>query len=772
MDPKTPPASDQTTASLTEAQLAAVHHKDGPLLILAGPGSGKTRVVTHRIAQLLESGVSARNLLGLTFTNKAADEMRLRLTRLVAGQPPWMGTFHGFCSRLLRRHGELVGLHDNFSILDTSDARRMLKSAVQEAGITLTHTSIEAITDEISWAKSSLMLPDNYQPRFGQLVGDLTRDIYPVYRQLLLQANAVDFDDLLLHVATLLADSAELRAELDQRFRYILVDEYQDTNMAQYAIVRRLSIDYPNLAATGDPDQSIYGWRGADVSNILRFEEDYPTVKVIRLEQNYRSCGNILKVADALISHNVHRKPKQLFTENPAGAPVRLVCYLAGQEEADDIANQIAAAVAGGRARFRDFAIFYRVNALSRGLEHALRRLEIPYQVVRGLEFYQRKEVKDLLAYLQLLDNPRNDVALQRIINVPPRGIGKKSLQHLEHHARRHQVSMFEAAREVGLIESLTRRASVAISNFVAIISGLGIDPDQTLDELVAEVVNESGYREHLSKEEESMGQDRLANVEELISAAREFAEQFPDDGLARFLEQAALASDSDERDAEPDQVTLMTMHAAKGLEFPNVFIVGVEAGMLPHERSRDDPLQREEERRLLFVGITRAEQQLQLSYTRRRMMRGSFRTAIASEFLLELPRSEMQVIKPPSASQYIGNSAGAEDHFVDEPLDDQFDGIDAPLIDTLTELEQDPPQQDAAQLTTAAEMLDDADGSAQLAPEDYTTGMLVQHSQYGPGCIIQLSGTGQKRTAMIKFLSGEEKKFRLAFAKLMALSQ
>ena len=772
MEVNLPPANDMLLASLTDAQREAVEHVEGPLLILAGPGSGKTRVVTHRIAHLIRQEIPPRNILGLTFTNKAADEMRQRLARLVPGQSPWMGTFHGFCSRLLRRHGPLVGLAENYSILDTSDSRRMLKNAIKETGITLTHTSLDTIRDEISWAKSRLMLPENYQPQYGQMVGDLTREIYPVYRQLLLEANSVDFDDLLLHVATLLSESETVREELDKRFRYILVDEYQDTNMVQYAIVQKLSMTHRNLAATGDPDQSIYGWRGADVSNILRFEEDYPEVKVVRLERNYRSSKRILRVADALIEHNQHRKRKELYTKNDDGQPVRLVRYMTGHNEADDIANQVSAAVAIGNRQYRDFAIFYRVNALSRSLEHALRRLQIPYQVVRGLEFYQRKEVRDLLAYLQLLNNPKNDVAFQRIINVPPRGIGKKSLEHLERHARRHRISFFDAAREVGLIESLTRRASVSITNFTAILSGISADPDQDLAELVTRVAVESGYRDFLEARVESHDEDRLANIDELISAAREFDEMFPGEGLERFLEQTALVADTDELDPDPDQVTLMTLHAAKGLEFPTVFIVGVETGLLPHERSRDDEMQCEEERRLLFVGITRAEQELQLSYTRRRMIRGTHRTAIASEFLLELPRDEMEMIEPPGEADYPQQLVNPEDDFIDAAPGDRFDGIDDPSPSDQEPASHSVIENLSAHLTTAAALAaEQPDSPAEsMAPEDYSEGMLVGHPRYGQGRVTALSGKGQKRTATIKFFSGEEKKFRLAFAPLAAI--
>src|SRR5690349_7734727 len=439
--------------SLTPAQLAAVTHVDGPLLILAGPGSGKTRVVTHRVANLLEQGISGRNIVALTFTNKAADEMKARLARLVALPTVWMGTFHRFCARLLRMYGQLVGLAENYSIYDTDDSRKMLAEAILDEGVDLTHATPEAVAHAISWAKNNLMGPDEYFPRRGHHLGGIVERVYPAYQRRLLQANAVDFDDLLLHVARLLKENPDVRARLDERYRYILVDEYQDTNLAQYAIVRALSIDYPNLAVTGDPDQSIYGWRGANLSNILEFEKDFPRVKVVRLEQNYRSTKAILRVADELIRHNVRRKDKKLFTENPEGARVQLTAYPTQRDEADDIAARIASAIHKESRRPRDFAVFYRTNALSRQIEHSLREHVVPYQIVNGLEFYQRKEIKDILAYLHLLNNPRSDVALLRIINTPTRGIGKATIDRLRDYARMKGLPLLEAARQAGIVE-------------------------------------------------------------------------------------------------------------------------------------------------------------------------------------------------------------------------------------------------------------------------------------------------------------------------------
>ncbi|HEV3136975.1 MAG TPA: UvrD-helicase domain-containing protein, partial [Pirellulales bacterium] len=455
--------------SLTPAQREAVEHLDGPLLILAGPGSGKTRVITHRIANLLRHGVPARAILALTFTNKAAEEMRARVERLAPGEPVWMSTFHRFCSRLLRQYAPLVGLAENFTIYDTSDSRQVLRRTLSDLHIDAVLHTPERISSAISWAKNNLITAKDYQPRPGHPLGNVVARVYPAYQTRLLASSAVDFDDLLLHVATLLRENPETRATLDERFRYILVDEYQDTNLAQYTIARALSIDAPNLAVTGDPDQSIYGWRGANLSNILDFEQDYPDVRVVKLERNYRSTKRILHVADTLIACNQRRKKKGLYTENDEGESVGLLSYATQRAEAENISANIAEAIRAGRRRPRDFAIFYRVNALSRSLEFALREEGIPYQMVNGLEFYQRREIKDVLSYLHLINNPRDDNAFLRVINVPPQGIGKSTIGRLAEHADRHRLSLLDAARESGLIESLQKRAAVAVAKFVSL---------------------------------------------------------------------------------------------------------------------------------------------------------------------------------------------------------------------------------------------------------------------------------------------------------------
>jgi DNA helicase-2/ATP-dependent DNA helicase PcrA len=789
-------------AQLTEPQRAAVEHVDGALLILAGPGSGKTRVVTHRIVHLLDHGAAPHQILALTFTNKAADEMRQRVALLAPAAPVWIGTFHRFCSRLLRRHAALVGLQENFSIYDDGESRQTLASAAEQAGIDLSVTTIEELAAAVSWAKRRLIAPDRYTPRPGNPTGALVARVYPQYQRQLQTANAVDFDDLLMHVGLLLQENPELRRSLDNRYRYILVDEYQDTNLAQYAIVRGLSIDYPNLAVTGDPDQCIYGWRGANLSNILDFERDFPQVRVVRLEQNYRSTPNILSLADQLIAHNTRRKPKRLFTDKPPGRMPRLVVYASSKQEAEDIAGEVSGQMRRGR-RPRDFAIFYRTNAVSRMLEEAFVRQGVPYQIVNGHEFYERREVKDMLAYMHLINNPRHDAAFRRVINTPPRGIGRTTVKRLDEHARRYQIPLLEAAREAGLMEGLNKRAAGALSRFVALYDALHGAIQQPVAELARQVLTESGYRERLARSQNEEDQERLANVEELIAAAQDFDLQHSEDGgLEAFLEQAALVADTDTWEQTVDKVSLMTLHSAKGLEFPVVYIVGLEEGLLPHERSRHEPDKLEEERRLLFVGITRAQEELQMSMARRRAFRGDFRPTVPSTFLLELPREEIELIEhPPEWGTRRSQAPSFEQRW-----DDDFDDVQ-PESEEAWEFEQfDPdaargegsnddvhaaprgtappggPARDdprprerndraarlPAAVRTAAEMLGESPQPTRRPVEAFQLGMLVRHPEYGPGKIVEISGSGLKRSAAVNFFGGAGcKKFRLAFSPL-----
>lgn len=732
--------SDYLLEGLNAAQREAVRHIEGPLLILAGPGSGKTRVVTHRIAWLLEHGIAPDQVLALTFTNKAAEEMRSRVERLAPGHSVWVGTYHRFAARFLRRHAGLVGLQENYTIYDAEASARALRRAIQRAKIDPAPFNPEQIRSRISWLKSQFTFPDAYQPRAGYPLGELVRRVYPEYQALLLQSNAVDFDDLLLHAATILRDCPEIRQSLDERYQFVLVDEYQDTNLAQYAIARALSIDYPNLAVTGDPDQSIYGWRGASVRNILEFEKDYPRVRVVRLEQNYRSTKSILRVADELIAHNVKRKQKSLYTENGQGPPVRFVICADQNDEARNIAERIAGEVASGRRRPREFAVFYRVNALSLPFERALRELAVPYQLVQGMEFFQRKEIRDVLAYLQVIHNPRDDETLLRVINTPPRGIGRTTLQRLADYAIANGLSLLEAARDCRRISSLSQRAATQVGKFVALIDGLAAVAHAPIEEILGHVLTETDYRKQYESSDSEEDQQRLENIEELLTVAREFDERHAGQArLDEFLEETSLVGDTDDWETESDRVTLMTLHASKGLEFPVVFLVAVEEGLLPHERTRESPDQIEEERRLMFVGITRAREELQISQAFHRDFRGQRKITIPSQFLMELPRREMET----------------EDRRATAPAGG-FASIPAASLRPAYESKR--PTTSSIRLTSAAELagnatLPDAD------PDDFSQDMIVRHRQFGLGRIAALSGSGRERTATVDFIAPPERR-------------
>ena len=772
---------------LNEAQRVAAMHVEGPLLVLAGPGSGKTRVVTSRIANLIAVGVAASEIVALTFTNKAADEMRRRVAELVGPQPVEMGTFHRFAARLLRRQARQIGLTSDYSIFDPDDATACLKRAAKKLGLSLSHTPIDKVAGVISRAKNDLLTPESFEPRWGRPVDDVARRIWPVYQEMLLAANAVDFDDLLVHLARLLADNPDLRASLDARHRFILVDEYQDTNAVQYAIIRGLSIDHPNLAVTGDPDQAIYGWRGASIRNILEFERDYPSATVVTLEHNYRSTANILGTADRLIANNSRRKPKRLVTAAPPGDRVRIVLDASGQDEANRIAAEIAAAIEAGRRGPRDFAILFRTAALSRSLEVALRSAGVPYQLVRGLEFFKRREIRDVVAWLRLLRNPRDDEAFLRVVNVPARGIGRQSLERLAAWAEDHRISRLAAAEVAERIPGMPKRAARELVAFARVHAELGetAGREQRVGDLLEAVLDRSGYRRFLEEdaEDDEAGLERLANVEELVTAARQFDEDLVDaaaaeegsDALGGFLETTALVGDADAWDASAERVALMTFHAAKGLEFPVVYLVAMEDGILPHERSLDRPDQLEEERRLVFVGITRARGEVHASAARMRDYRGTRRVSAPSLFLAEMTGSETVVEgdeAPPAGSRPDFDPFGEavsrnwaadfDDTIQDFPGDAQPqlkvfrpDGL---TMDAEDSQDDHPPpatkkprrsQDRAAQRAADLALRMAGVGSAECS---YEAGQRVRHPEYGEGVLTTISGVGARSVGTVNF--------------------
>jgi len=748
------PMSDYSFTNLSEltpSQQQAVDHKEGPLLVLAGPGSGKTRVITHRIARLVSEGVSPYEILAITFTNKAAREMAERVEALLPGANLRISTFHRFCAQLLRRHARAVGLEQNYTILDTTDQRRLLKSVMAELGHDSKHFPPTKIAARISAGKNKLLTADDFALNPGGGIGDMlarvVAEVFPAYQNALLKSNAVDFDDLLLHVARLLEENPELRSQLDERFRYILVDEYQDTNLPQYRIVLALSQDFPNLCATGDPDQSIYAWRGAEISNILRFEKDFPDAQTVRLEHNFRSTKAILRQADLLISHNVNRKSKDLLTDNDEGPPVELLSFADGESEAHGIALKIRELAEETGRPWSDVAVFYRVNALSRNIERALTRERIPFQVAAGVAFFERAEVKDVVAYLRLIANPADRTAFERIVNTPARGIGKKTLSRLIAWSTEQGSTLLAAAEAAEKIPQLSKRAIKALHGFADLIKQMSLLSTQGVGDLIEQVLAHTGYAQAWIDDPTEQNLERAANVEELISAARQYdAAHGQDATLEGFLEESSLVSDVDSVDDQAGSVTLMTMHAAKGLEYPVVFILGVEQKLLPHERAldSDDPHELEEERRLLFVGMTRAEEQLFLTQTAMRDFRGKRLSSIPSQFLFEMDLSTtlIEEATPPAAWD--------DDYGTDDSLDD-FE----PVIKRPTE---DEPSARPL-IMTGADLLNGA-RAAQEIPLGFGIGMEVRHPRYGLGKIIEVDGFGRRKTVTVEFAAGECRSF------------
>jgi len=655
-------------ATLNPTQREAVEAIEGPVLILAGPGSGKTRVITHRIAYLIKScGVSPHNIMAVTFTNKAAREMRERLEQLLgqAAEALTLGTFHAICVRILRREGKAIGLDSSFVIYDEEDQLSLTKQALEELNLDPKQYAPRALHSAISAAKSRLIGPNDYAQRVSSYFEEIVHRVYQRYQQLLSHGRAVDFDDLLMKTVQLFQDQPQILKRYQSKYVHILVDEFQDTNIVQYMLMKHLAGKYRNLCVVGDPDQSIYSWRFADLRNILSFEKDYPEAKVVFLEQNYRSTKTILEVATDVISVNMQRKPKKLWTENEDGASIIVIESYNAEEEAQSVVNEIEKLTGQEQISLKDCAVMYRVNAQSRALEETFLRYGVPYKLVGGTRFYQRREVKDIIAYLRVIHNHQDNVSLVRIINVPVRGIGQRTLSHLQDWAKAHDSSLFEALKQVSQNvitgerkQSLPPRIIQALAGFAAVMAGLiAQSRELSLSGLLDKIWEHTGYRKYILDKED--GEDRWENVMELKSVASEYDELDPEEALAAFLEKVSLVSDIDELDEKPDAVTLITLHQAKGLEFPAVFIVGMEEGILPHRRSFDDPEEMEEERRLCYVGITRAKKRLYLLRSYRRSLFGGSTANPPSRFLQDIsphlisPRGLWEESPTPVASAY-----------------------------------------------------------------------------------------------------------------------
>lgn len=710
--------------TLNDRQCEAVKHTEGPLLITAGAGSGKTKVLTCRIAHLLELGVAPYRILAITFTNKAAKEMKERVINLVGAQADsiWLSTFHSFCAKLLRF--EVDGFHGytrNFTIYDSSDQLVLVKDCLKKLNLDDKQFMPRSVLGTISSAKNVLMDAKAFAAKASDFYEQKVADVYALYQEKLRENNAVDFDDLLFLAVRLLQEKEDVREKYQSRFQYILVDEYQDTNHAQYALTKILAARWRNICVVGDADQSIYAWRGADIRNIIDFTRDYPDAASIKLEQNYRSTKTILHAANAVIDNNESRPKKTLWTENPAGN--KIIHYQAQTEhdEADYIAGVIYNRHEISHEPYGDMAILFRTNAQSRVLEEKLMRYAIPYTMVGGTKFYDRKEIKDVLAYLRLLYNPEDSLSLTRIINVPKRNIGATTMEHVATYAEEQGISLFEALSSTDEIP-VTKRAKASLENFAAMIFDLLNDIEgKDVLSLIETVIKQTGYGDMLDKEAEHdpQGESRKENVGEFLSVAKDYMDSNPDGNLQDFLENVALVSDVDDFESSDSKVTLMTLHAAKGLEFPVVFLTGLDEGLFPHSRTLLDPSQVEEERRLAYVGITRAERQLYVTNAITRTMYGRISAYMPSRFLAEIPPQLMEDYHRKSAMPQSRSTATV-------PGRQRVSILTKPVASSL-------PKKHAV-------------------TDTYAKGDKVRHKIWGIGTVLQVIGEGANMQMKIQF--------------------
>ena len=760
--------------TLNEAQQKPVLHKEGPLIVIAGAGSGKTRVLTYRIAHLMASGVDSFSILALTFTNKAAREMKGRIADLVGESEAknlWMGTFHSVFARILRQEADKLGYPSNFTIYDTQDSDRLIAAIIKEMGLDKDIYKYKQIRSRISAFKNSLITVKAYYNDYDLQEADTMAKrpqmgaIYKEYVERCFKAGAMDFDDLLLRTNELLNRFPKVLAKYQDRFRYILVDEYQDTNHSQYLIVRALSDRYQNICVVGDDAQSIYAFRGANINNILNFQKDYEDVALYRLEQNYRSTKTIVAAANSIIQHNKNKIDKVVWTSNDTGAPIQLNRLPTDAEEGRHVASSIFEFKMQEQRKNADFAILYRTNAQSRALEDALRKRDIPYRIYGGLSFYQRKEIKDVLAYLRLIVNPKDEESLKRVINYPARGIGQTTVDKLVIGAKQHGLSLFETmikASELGL--SLHSGALTKLSNFVTLLQRFQIE-NETLNafEITDLVTKKIGLVQELKKDATPEGIARIENVEELLNGIRDFTEgqrELADatGSLSEFLEDVALATDLDQDDDPSiDRVALMTIHLAKGLEFPYVYIVGLEEDLFPSAMSLNTRAELEEERRLFYVALTRAEERAFLSYTLSRYRWGKLIDAEPSRFIEEIDPQYLNRIVPEDRYQFKS--------FIDTSI---FEGgTDTTSFQKRKYKEKTLTSPTPSQLQKLRKLEQNQEQVVAKAPLHLEVGMEVEHSRFGTGIVEALEGAGSDQKAAINFKGFGIKKLLLRFAKL-----
>lgn len=771
---------------LNQAQREAVLHFEGPMLVLAGAGSGKTRVLTSRIVHLIqEQNVPPDRILAVTFTNKAAGEMRDRIGNMLGYDPArmWVGTFHAIGARMLRSLAKHAGRTASFTIYDQDDSITLVKRLMERNGISPKEWAPKVIAGLISDAKNSLVLPEEYTEHARSPVTKAAAKVYKELEGELRAANAVTFDDLLLLPVQILAQHNDIRHTYAERFRYIMVDEYQDTNRVQYQFIRLLGEGHQNVVVVGDDDQSIYGWRGADIRNILDFEMHFTDVRIVRLEENYRSTPNILAVANAAISRNIGRKGKTLRATLPAGEPVAITSALDERDEAqwvvDEIKTRRSTKGVNEGAALHDFAVLYRTNAQSRPIEDALRMNGIPYRIVGAVRFYDRKEIRDLMAYLKLIANPFDDEAFRRAISVPRRGLGDTSLEMLSEMARQANISLLEASTRGDMLSGLRPAARSALMEFNALISRLRtVATDTSVDELLRDLVESIRYGDYLKAEGEQIAQDRIENVTALISGA---AEMVVDEGgevgltpLDHFLQKAMLVAGIDALGPDADAVTLMTLHNAKGLEFPVVFVTGLEDGLFPLGAAFEDPDKLEEERRLFYVGITRAERKLYLTHAQERRRNGEFMRSTRSRFLKEIPKKLVEERKTLRVKAE-GRQAGWHEFVFDDSdsyFSDGFEGYGSGSNSgyRIGVKPSSPSARRATHAVPAWKAVKFADASSVSQDEPaYAKGERVKHKLFGEGVIAELSGVGKDVKAVIDFDDGNvgRKTIKLAYTTL-----
>ena len=748
---------------LNPMQKQAVEHTEGPLLIMAGAGSGKTKVLTCRIANLLAHGVAPYRILAITFTNKAATEMKERAERMIgaAAKDVWLSTFHSFCARFLRREIEATELYKkNFVIYDTSDSQAVIKDALKQLELDEKQYTPGSILNAISNAKNQLQGPRTFRKLADGFFQQKVADVYDIYQKKLRDNNALDFDDLLMVSVTLLEENEDIREKYQRRFQYILVDEYQDTNGAQYQLTKILAAGHKNLCVVGDADQSIYGWRGADIRNIMDFENDYPDATTIKLEQNYRSTKTILAAANAVIEHNTERKKKALWTENPEGEKVTTYQATDERDEAHFIATTMMKQKTIFNADYGDMAVLYRTNAQSRILEEGLMAAHIPYTMVGGLKFYDRKEIKDIVAYLRVIFNPLDDVSLLRIINVPKRGLGATSVAKLVDYAAAEELTLFDVISNpdmLATIPGITARVKKPLELFTTFLfNTMATAGNLAMDDLIERVLDESGYKKELEEDKKPEAKDRLENLKEFVGMAKEFMKSEEQPTLENFLAQLSLVSDIDNADMEDDRVTLMTLHAAKGLEFPIVFMAGMEEGVFPHSRTLMDVSQLEEERRTCYVGITRAERKLYLTYARTRMLYGHMNANPPSRFLKEIPEEYLEQLVPRRNAYGFANanSYGAQQQHGVMAFRPTTSGAYGGAVRGAHFTGQ-PQSALAAMQSLAQRNVNQKPAAGVIRPDmnvAWRVGDKARHGKWGVGTVVSVKGEGEEVQLQIAF--------------------